>query len=46
LKERLDQLDDNQRHQLNELRGFQDCVLSETAPLDNTQVKENDVVPQ
>ncbi|KAI0236251.1 hypothetical protein LSAT2_013172 [Lamellibrachia satsuma] len=46
LKERLDQLDDNQRHQLNELRGFQDCVLSETTPIDNLQNKENSVTPQ
>lgn len=46
LKERLDQLDDNQRHQLNELRGFQDCVLSETTPVDNLQNKENSVTPQ
>ncbi|KAK2187545.1 hypothetical protein NP493_162g05006 [Ridgeia piscesae] len=46
LKERLDQLDDIQRHQLNKLRGFQDGVLSETAPMDNSQVKESAVTPQ
>ena len=40
LKERLDQLDDNQRHQLQELRGFQDCVISETGPAVNSSHKD------
>ena len=46
MKERLDRLDDIQRRQLNKLRGYEDCVLRETVPMDKAQIKASDVTPQ